>query len=273
MKHYAISLLLFCCCSCSTTPSGPPKPDWITQPTRTVDKGYIVYVGSGEDNNAERAKFKAEAMALQDLANECSFAPKGTRIEDHFSENIKDFTESYAKVAVEFQDCEKAKAALTPEAVQQVANVALAEQIKRYQDLIDHPEPDETPVPIAIASTSGSSTGSGPKIIQNDSEFFVMRQQVAYYKQAVILAPPGTYTPNSTQSTQFTQNVQEVAHAVNSYEVAHPQIHTWANSYSTHRMIAPPIGARAYPSRGSNVGGAHRQGRGAGGRGMRRRRF
>ena len=55
---------------------GQPKPAWVTQPTRTVDNGYIVYVGSAEDTGADRAQLKAESAAVEDLANECSLYPK-----------------------------------------------------------------------------------------------------------------------------------------------------------------------------------------------------
>src|SRR4051794_24411710 len=78
------SCVLSACASPGTAVDAQTPPPWARQPSPTVEGGYIVYVGSGEDRDGERARRKAEAQALGDLANECSFAPKGTRIEDRF---------------------------------------------------------------------------------------------------------------------------------------------------------------------------------------------
>ena len=101
MKYIFIFLVV---AGCATESSDRPfsVPEWTKAPTRTVDNGYIVYIGSGEDSAKDRASFKAEGAALQDLANECSFVPKGTRLEDRFDKVEGSLHESYAKVAVEF---------------------------------------------------------------------------------------------------------------------------------------------------------------------------
>jgi hypothetical protein len=98
-----ISTILLTACS-----SAPKAPEWTQHPTREVDGGYIVYIGVGEASNPERAQFKAEGQALEDLANECTMIPKGTRIEDRFVEKNDHFSKAYVKLALEFQECEQA---------------------------------------------------------------------------------------------------------------------------------------------------------------------
>jgi hypothetical protein len=231
-------LAIFTLSGCSSTPSGTraEAPAWINQATRTVDNGYIVYVGIGEDNVPERARFKAEGMAIQDLANECSFAPKGTRVEDHYDQPVGVIFRSYAKVGIAFQDCDDAKAAIQPAEIQKLASAPLTQELKRYQDAVDTPEDEET-----VASASEGS-GANPMIyrttpIQNDSGFFVVRQQVAFMKEDVILVPQN-YPPNSPQSQTFVQQVAPAQNSVQTYETAHPVVRTWPQSFSANRPNA-----------------------------------
>src|SRR4051812_5108042 len=100
---FLVALPLAVSCSSGPATSSKDTPEWASGPTRTVDRGYIIYVGTGEDQAPERARFKAESMALQDLSNECTFAPKGARIEDYFDDTVGIVHRSRAKVAVEFQ--------------------------------------------------------------------------------------------------------------------------------------------------------------------------
>ena len=108
----AVSFLAFVGCSGATpAPDERTGPEWVRQPVRTVDHGYVIYVGLGEDAQPDKARFKAEGAALGDLANECSFPPKGARIEDRFERVQGIVHQSYVKAAVDFQSCEEAKAA------------------------------------------------------------------------------------------------------------------------------------------------------------------
>ena len=81
------ALVLFALGGCATAPT---LPDWTSEPARVVDNGYIVYTGSGLESDPNTAQFVAEGTAIQDLANECSFVPKGARVEDHFVLKVKD---------------------------------------------------------------------------------------------------------------------------------------------------------------------------------------
>ena len=236
----ALLLLALELSGCSSAPKGSGAaniPTWIHQPVRTVDAGYIVYIGTGEDRLAERAAFKAEAAALQDLANECSFAPKGARTEDRFDETTGLLHHGYAKVAVEFRDCEAAKASIQPEDIRKLANVAYSDEIKRYQDLVQNPvdgvasDDDSEGVNEAIDS-KGPPPGSGSGI-RDTNHFFVVRQWVFYSKQDVILSPPQTYAANSTETTQFVNKVAPAQDQVQTYERNNPTVHSWNNAWST----------------------------------------
>jgi hypothetical protein len=200
----------------------------VNRPTRTVDGGFIVYVGTGEDRAPERGRFKAEAMALQDLANECSFPPKGARIEDHFDDTEGVLHRSRAKVAVEMQDCDQAKAAVEPARIRELANAAYAEQIRRYRDLIDEPEPEETAAPNPqLASTSAPADSS--------ARFYVYRQQVYFLTERVILAPPTAFAPRARETVVVVKQLEPTVREIRSYEAAHPQIRASSEAFSTLR--------------------------------------
>src|SRR6185312_16331964 len=124
----AIGLLLTSCSS-EQKPTAPP---WTHGATRVVDNGYIVYVGVGHAPDPDRAQFKAEGQALEDLANECSMIPKGTRFEDRYSEKEEYETTAYVKVALEFQECDTAQRSLDPSEIRKLANVNFTEELKKY---------------------------------------------------------------------------------------------------------------------------------------------
>ena len=200
---FALFLVLAFVGCASDTPQVRNEPEWTRGATRIVDNGYIVYVGHGEASTTDSASLKAEGQALEDLANECSLIPKGTRIEDRFSEKIKTGSGAWVKVALEMQDCETAAKTSTPEEVRKLANIPFTEQLKRYQDfnetgmIADSKDGVEITPPAEVAPlpTSGSYS--------NQTQFYMTRQYVAYEKQIVVLAPPTTYAPASPQAQSF----------------------------------------------------------------------
>jgi len=273
------------------TPGGPP-PAWTQQPARTSENGYIIYVGNGEDATVERAHFKASGMAIQDLVNECSLAPKGTRTEDSY-EQKPDGTHTYkawVKVSIQFEDCEDAKKATDPEAIRKIANVQLTEELKRYQTMIDEPAPealaggDNAGVNPALGNTGGSSYnggGGGVRVVAvNDyNSFFWARQQVAYTKEVVVLAPPTAYQPGTPQTAAFVHQVAPAQASVQQYEAQNPQTKTWNQSYSgspvRQQMIQQQVASRAAaaPQRQLNNRAQGKQrGQGGGNGGKRRKR-
>jgi len=227
-------------------------PAWVHQPSRTVDNGYIVYLGTGEDRLLERASFKAESEAIGDLANECSFPPKGARIEDHYDEPLPDGGHrAYAKLAVVFEECEEAKRASDPSAIRAAASVQMAAQLKQYQQLIQEPDPGAPGMvknDLATASNPAASSGGetgvrGEEGWHGPVPFLVYRQQLAYLKQQVILSPPGNYPPNSAATTQFVQTVRPATTSIQNFEMSHPEMTktttTWSRYPGKPRALAP----------------------------------
>jgi len=217
----------------SKTNQQAPSPDWIQSPTRAVDNGYIVYVGTGEDSNRDRARFKAEGAALADLANECSFVPKGTRIEDRFDKTEGPLHEGYAKVALEFQFCEEAKKTVDPEGVRKLASAPMAEQIKKYQEMLG-PGPDlEQVARAAEMEEVPQLSDPGPSSLHSDFHFYVVRQQVAYEKQIVILSPPSLYQPSAPETLAYNRAVVAPTQQIASYAAAHPNLQKTPAAWST----------------------------------------
>jgi len=216
--------------ACSSTPS-VKSPDWIRTPSRTVDGGYILFVGTGEDPVAEKSTFKAESQALQDLSNECSFAPKGTRIEDHYQEKSGGTILTYAKIGISFLDCDAAKAANDPESIRRLASAPLADQLKKYRDLVYAPAETEG------GDTKGGSEGNpmlsstaGPPT--NPDHYFIARERVAYVKETIILAPETVYVPSAPQTVAVTRQLSAASDQVRVYEQKNPDTKTWHRSWS-----------------------------------------
>jgi hypothetical protein len=226
-----------CLMSCSTSPKAPTQPEWTHQAARTVDGGYIVYVETAEDGNPDKAKFKAEAAALEDLANECTFIPKETRIEDRFQTKTEHMNQSFVKVGLELQVCVQASKAVDPEEIRKLANVPMTEEVKRYQDLLGKPDLDgedgeevadgaELEPPLNPGATGGSAS---------PVRFYVMRERIWYAKQDVILAPPATYAPGSVAHTAYIQKVNAATTSVANYEANHAEIKNTPHPYSHYR--------------------------------------
>lgn len=235
--------LLFTACASEPKKEGP---DWIRQPTRTVDNGYIVYVGTGDSRDTERAQFKAEGMALEDLANECSFIPKGARLEDRYIVKGKNENTAYVKVAVEFQECTEAQKTLEPSDIKKLANTSFTEQLRRFQDLEETGElPDKSEYAVLDMPTEVQPPPQTQPGMSESVHFAVMRQYVAYQKQIVILSPATVYPPNSTASHNFVTDLQptvgqiQQTAAVNPTLVKNPQ--PWSKIYDRPKVARPAV--------------------------------
>jgi hypothetical protein len=263
--------------ACSSTPPAPPAPAWIGQPARTVDQGYIVYVASSEDRQPEQARFKAESQAYQDLANECSFPPKGARTEDRYVKQVGVLQQAYVKVGVDFQTCEEAKQAVQPEEIRKLANVAMTDQIKAYQTKYEAPPEDsdeEEGEEVSDETQAVLDARRAPPttVYATPVQFYVARQQIFYYKQDVILSPPTAYPPNSPQTTQFVSQVQAPVSRVQQYEAANPAVKTSPQTWSTTHQQAVRSYQATRPM--TSARGQHRNGQhpGGGKKGKRKRR-
>ena len=201
----ACALGVVACSSKPAAPEGAALPEWARQPTRIVDNGYIVYVESDEDAVKDRARMKAEGLALQDIANECTFVPKGARIEDRFDVKTGPVHQSYAKIGLEMQTCEEAKKAGSPEAIRKLADAPMTEEIARYREATAQAvaQPDEPSAPTEASREAGpmptAAPGSAP-VAPSTREYFVAREQIVYVKQSIILAPPTAYPAGAPQT-------------------------------------------------------------------------
>jgi hypothetical protein len=242
MRYIFLFVLL---AGCSSTPK-VTGPDWIRQPTRIVDGGYIVYIGSATASNDSRAQFNAEGQALEDLANECSMIPKGARIEDRYAEKDKRDSKAWVKLALEFQECEEGKHAVDPNEIQRVANVPFTQQLKKYQDLMETGE-----MPTEVAAVDPGQIPPPPQRNpgwNDNTNFFVMRQYVAYQKEVVVLAPPTYYAANSPQNQQFTNTIRPTAEQITNVEHSTPAIRTQAWSQVPQRpLVARPASLSSRP--------------------------
>jgi hypothetical protein len=228
-------LMISICClfACSSEPT-VHDPEWIKSPSRLVDNGYIVYVGTAEDMKPERAQLKAEGQALEDLANECSLIPRGTRVEDRYTKKLQYASTAYVKVALEFQDCEKGKNAQDPESIRRVANTSFTEELKRYQDFMEtgdlapQSELASTTPPESWPATPPPSSGQS-----SSTQFLVVRQYVAYQKEVVVLAPAQYYAPNSPETTSFNSSLANNTHQLTQIQSQNPELahtpQTWSS--------------------------------------------
>ena len=263
-RHLAVIILsLTGCASPHKSPEPKPEPSWLKQSSRTMDGGYIIYVSSAEDHSSDRARFKAESSALQDLTNECSLAPKGVRIEDHYDQTLNaDLHRSYAKVAIEFKDCEEAKQAVEPDQIRRLANISLTEQLKRYQEMVMSPE-EKNEQAVALASLDNPESPSNAEPVNGELQdihhFYWMRQRIVYLKQFVILSPPQTYASNPIVRQNFVRVVAAQSNQTRTFEKANPQLRTAPSTWSTQprHVRLTPFRQRVTPNRNFKSSNVH----------------
>lgn len=240
--------------ACSSAPT-KKAPDWIQQPTRTVDNGYIVYVGSMGAATSEKAQFKAEGQALEDLANECSMIPTGTRIEDRYTETEKYGVTAFVKVGLEFQLCERAKKTLQPADIKQLASLQFTEQLKRYQDLVETGEMADQREDVEIQPPEQLQPAPDSNGMTASTHFIVLRQYVAYQKQIVVLSPPTAYASTSKESQNFATAVQPSTQKLAQLEEQNPTFKSnptpWSRLQDRPKMARPESLVRHPPERRS----------------------
>jgi hypothetical protein len=213
-------------------------PPWVRLPTRSVDAGYLVYIGVSQDGNFDSARTLAEGAALEDLANECTFVPIGAHVEDHY----EDGAGAYAKVGVQFSDCEEAQNAITADEIRKVSNPALMESLRRYHAIVDFPvlsDPKAPPPPVRRPVVTHAwgfpppPTWGHAVTVGTMWDYYVWRQKVYYAKTAVIYSTPPAYAPGSLQASTLTRNLTNVNLHVRRYEQKNPTLQTTAVGWST----------------------------------------
>jgi hypothetical protein len=262
MRRFWILILLFFS-ACSSAPrEAPPaesRPAWISGPARSLEGDRIFFVGIGEDRSGANAKPKAEAMALQDLANECSLVPKEARVEAQgLEDEIGIIHRSFARVSVPAAACTKAREALPPAQIRALADPTLQARIRRYQSDYDPPEQTETP-------------GVDTSALDPYSRYYALRQQVALAKQAVVLDPgsPGKNLPTLTQAAlSFARERVEVTAVAHAFSERRPNVTAHQPSAVRDTVAERKRIEDTYPETPVPSTRPHGKGRG---RGMRRR--
>lgn len=205
------------CSSAPPTPQAPAKPAWFGSPARFEGGGWIVFIGAGEDRTLENARFKARAFAFQNIANECTFVPKGMLVDGAgYDEEVGIIHRSYVKVAVPADRCAAARAALTPDQIRAQADPVAQADLYRYQTDYDPPESVER----------SSATAK----LEGDSQFYTLRERLALSKQESVLSviDDAALTPRIAQQNRAEQD----------YEKAHIEMVTEARAYSDYRLNA-----------------------------------
>ena len=208
----------------------PPAPvseeiyrDLSPAPRRAIDGTRLVFVAIGEDRFSERAKFLAESAAFEDIANECSLIPNGAKLEG-VSEKA-DATESrifYARAVVDRNACSEAKKADKPEQIRQLADAALTEQMKKYQDVVGEVNDPAPTLQAAIVK----------RPIRDESALMNMRQQIVYQKQKLV----------SDLNATVPANLPALMAVVASFEKANPRLANSKISWShVQRRALQPI--------------------------------
>ncbi len=225
------TLLLFGLGACSTSLLwsnwGHSNKDWVLQPARSVDEQTIVYVSSASGISKSAAEFVAVSKALEDLANECSYTPKGTHLEDRVESKQVDQFVVAVKLVVSVKNCDQAKKDLLPEDIQHNANRGYADQIQKYQ--LEKTPNFVAQIPnVSVQSPLAQAATQETKVIHDDAEFFEVRQKIALVKQSFIL----NANISSLNLKQSIENLKEELAGTQLYEEANPALKSSSLTWS-----------------------------------------
>lgn len=227
----ALAPLLFLTCAvffvgCQSPPPAPHDEfhrDLTQAPRRAIEGHQLVFVAIGEDRFSERARFLAESAAFEDIANECSLIPNGAKLEG--VQEKAESTESrifYARAVVDRQACEEAKKAVKPEQIRLLADAALTEQMKKYQDIVGEVNDPASVLQAAILK----------RPIRDEAALMNVRQQIVYQKQKMVSDPGATVSPQ----------LQSLMTIVANFEKANPRLAGSKISWShVQRRALQPI--------------------------------
>ncbi len=215
---------------------------WTEQVGRNFEKQNIVMVSLAKAASQNTAKFNAEAQGLEDLANECSFIPKGTHLADQVVLSEQGQVTVFVKFIVAKTICENAKISIKFQEIWPLVNYGYTEQILKY-----HAENEKSIV------AKGSALGPLQKvelilnsenasIVRDDNDFFMTRQQISFLKQATLLAGRGLF-PEKAFDIEKMQSVlvQKIA-AAGEYEKINPAL---KSSSITWTMVKERISQNA----------------------------
>ncbi len=205
---------------------------WMDEAGRHFENRNLVMVSAEKSPSEAVAKFKAEAKGLEDLANECSFVPRGTHIEEEITQKTKDQFIVFAKLVIDHSICEEAKKSLKFSEIESLANLGYTEQILKNQS--QNPEPNNS----KISSMSPKQkverilSSDESNVVGDDGDFFMERQQIAFLKEAILLSSRGLYPKKLVISDKMTAVLAQKIQAVQSYEAANPALKSSSVTWS-----------------------------------------
>lgn len=195
------------------------------EPARSVVDGTLSYRATATAVDFDKARFKAEGAALEDLANECSMIPKTTKVETEHHAKSDYENKVAAVVKVPLGDCMRARPTLEPQAIRAQAEVDLTTRLNFYQDFQETgrtPRPGrdvprvQVPEELPVAPDRDSHW--------DDTEYFyVLRQTLAYQKQIPVLATPQAFE-SLTDARRFTAAVEPVEALLRAMQKNNPSL-------------------------------------------------
>jgi hypothetical protein len=103
---------------------------------RHIEGGSLIFIGHGADAVPEIARFKAQTMAVQGVATECMLALREIKFDEYLHQR-KDTRHIYTvKASIDLEACEAGKRATSPAEVRRLTNPTLAEDLKKYRDMV-----------------------------------------------------------------------------------------------------------------------------------------
>ena len=205
----------------------------IEQPGRSYENQNLVMVSSAKSNTESSAKFNAESQALEDIANECSFVTKGTRVDDQLAKREGNEVTVFVKIIVERSLCEEAKKSIKPQEIQKLSNLGYAEQILKNQIENEKKITFKSPPPNAKQKVELILAAEHPSMIHDDGDFFMARQQIAFLKQATLLSTQGLFSQKLIESDKMRFVLAQKIQAAQDYETLNPALKSSAMTWST----------------------------------------
>lgn len=199
---YKYILFLTACAACFSGCSGNPPatglmPYWIRQNGRSLEGQRIVFVESDDHLDRQKAQFLAEAQALADLANECSFVPKGAKIDGRFENSVAKIHQYFVKVSVDQAVCQAARQAQTQASIEALADSELDQVLRKFHS--QHPQPDLSP-----ANDEARLAG-----LPDGAAYFIKREKIAQIKLAILRrsSSGAKETPNAPEQASLNQEI------------------------------------------------------------------
>ena len=220
--------------SCST-PSylSFQNKNWAEQIGKSVEGQKLIFVGADISGSEENSKFKAEAKSLENLANECSFVPKGTYLADQLMTKTDGQTRVIVKLVVDMNLCEQARNSILPNDIEGLINFGYTEQIQKFQEENEKQITYSAPPPSAKQKVEMILNSDSVALVRDDDDFFLVRQQAAYLKQIILMSKRGKLPTGLINFERVFGVLSEKTSAIRAYEKINPVLKSSSMTWST----------------------------------------